>query len=307
MYKFNKFFVKSIFSIRAYQTASQKWSNLLKNPQQKSHAQISKISENFDKILDEQIRKQVYKQIKHEKLEPYLEFSRFKFEETQNLDQIKLKKTMGSISIEIYYKPVEPIISKQEIDEIFSSLYAKVLENTNKINLTEAKFNLSKVLPFGKSHENLTSTSKNSNNKDVINNSTKIEKINVIKPQIVPQSNIMKKLHVILNLFLVLRDKQNSGIIAECTSENSKLNIHTVYTTNNIDNLLMNLSMGKYKNNAEIPKLQDIDRITRQNIILWLRGFGLNEKLLSLLECNAVEKEQNLYLQWLKDVKKFLV
>ena len=54
------------------------------------------------------------------------------------------------------------------------------------------------------------------------------------------------------------------------------------------------------------PEFNSLDERVQTGIMEYLEGFGVNEHMGAFIECMSLDKDQRLYMQWLKDVSKFI-
>ena len=55
------------------------------------------------------------------------------------------------------------------------------------------------------------------------------------------------------------------------------------------------------------PDFSTLDERIQTAITEYLEGFGVNEHLAAFVECMSLDKDQRLYMNWLADVKDFVV
>ena len=54
------------------------------------------------------------------------------------------------------------------------------------------------------------------------------------------------------------------------------------------------------------PDFSTLDERIQTSLSEFLSGFGVNEHLAAFVECMSLDKDQRLYMQWLKDLKEFV-
>lgn len=55
------------------------------------------------------------------------------------------------------------------------------------------------------------------------------------------------------------------------------------------------------------PDFSTLDERIQTAITEYLEGFGVNEHLAAFVECMSLDKDQRLYMNWLSDLKDFVV
>jgi hypothetical protein len=54
------------------------------------------------------------------------------------------------------------------------------------------------------------------------------------------------------------------------------------------------------------PDFSTLDERIQSSLSEYLQGFGIDEHLAAFVECMSLDKDQRLYMQWLKDLKGFI-
>ena len=54
------------------------------------------------------------------------------------------------------------------------------------------------------------------------------------------------------------------------------------------------------------PDFSTLDERIQTSFTEYLQGYGINEHLAAFVECMSLDKDQRLYMQWLKSVKDFI-
>lgn len=103
---------------------------------------------------------------------------------------------------------------------------------------------------------------------------------------------------------VIVKAKDGSGLLFDCVTQETTLNIYRVAYNKDIDGMLKNFE--KAGQSYLGPEFFSLDEKVQQSFTEYLESLGLNEKLLAYIECSAIDKEQKLYMTWLGDVKKFI-
>ncbi len=103
---------------------------------------------------------------------------------------------------------------------------------------------------------------------------------------------------------VIVKSKDGSGLLFDCNSQETELNIYRVAYNKNIDDLTKD--MEKAARSYLGPEFMSLDEKVQQSFIEYLESLGLIEKLLAYIECAAIDKEQKLYMNWIGEVKKFV-
>ncbi len=104
---------------------------------------------------------------------------------------------------------------------------------------------------------------------------------------------------------VVIKNKDGSGLLFDCTSQDTELSIYHVAYNKNIDQLLK--PNPEKENPAYIgPTFENLDEKVQQSFVEYLESLGISDKLLAFIECSSIDKEQKMYINWLNEVKEFV-
>lgn len=104
----------------------------------------------------------------------------------------------------------------------------------------------------------------------------------------------------------VQRDGEKNALVAECTSYEGEVNINYI---NSIQSIEGHRKLSKFDRSHEYypgPEFSTLDERLQTTFLEYLRGFGINEELSVFVEHLSLDKEQRLYMRWLKNVAKFI-
>ena len=108
--------------------------------------------------------------------------------------------------------------------------------------------------------------------------------------------------------FTVLITEANgkNGMVVEATSMDTEIAFNTVLVTDQMPKIK---AMPKFERSIQEyngPDFTTLDERIQTSLTEYLEGFGINEHLAAFVECMSLDKDQRLYMKWLKDVKEFV-
>lgn len=112
----------------------------------------------------------------------------------------------------------------------------------------------------------------------------------------------------VVDLSIVVKNEDGSGIMMECETKNAKLDIFKVIFCKSVDDALNTTDihkMEKVGREYKGPDFANLDEKVQQGFLEMLESFGINDKVLTYIECSSVNKEQLLYIAWLARIKAF--
>ena len=100
----------------------------------------------------------------------------------------------------------------------------------------------------------------------------------------------------------------NSGryLVAECSSTEGQVQVAYV---NVVNDPLTFKNANPFNNTANTykgPDFNTLDDRLAEGVYDYLRSLGIDEELATFIEHVSLDKEQDLYVKWLKDVKDFI-
>ncbi len=108
-----------------------------------------------------------------------------------------------------------------------------------------------------------------------------------------------------VKFFALLKEKNGSGLLMECYTEDIRLTMLSIAHTQNVGRLMHRMATEQLSCEFRGPSMQTVDEQVLEGLYMYLEGIGLNDKLLGYIECTAVEKDQDLYVEWLENAKEF--
>ena len=97
----------------------------------------------------------------------------------------------------------------------------------------------------------------------------------------------------------------NSGLIIEATSMDTEVNYNSVMVS---DDIKANKDVHRFDRQMKTyvgPDFSTLDERIQTSLTEYLEGFGVNEHLCAFVECMSLDKDQRLYMAWLKNLKDF--
>lgn len=95
-------------------------------------------------------------------------------------------------------------------------------------------------------------------------------------------------------------------MVYDCSTINGEVNINFVTTTHDIQGMKSSNRVDKYSNFYMGPDFSTLDERLQVALTEYLRNFGLSDEVIALIEHFAQDKEQRLYMNWLKECSQFL-
>jgi len=96
------------------------------------------------------------------------------------------------------------------------------------------------------------------------------------------------------------------GMVYECTSFDGEINVNYVNITDDVEG---HKKLSRFERSASHyngPDFSTLDERLQTALIEYLKGYGVTEELAVFVEHVSLDKEQRLYVKWLKDVNKFI-
>ncbi len=240
---------------------------------------------NFDKALKDlktslineiNFEKETYKQLNQKELSRFLNNSGFSFEEKNESSEMTLKKETDSFYITVYFTAKEPL---EENEEQTKEYKYKSYDNLSLEDVEEYEDKLNKEEMFFENSYEFCVEIINKNSSD--------------------KSDIDKKETKLT--------KEGIYVIGQFFDDNIK--ISSLYAGDNIEKIHSHLLTTDPSNSEYFlgPKFDDLDTEFQTYFINFLsEDIGVDIKLLRMIEVLSQDKDQRLYMQWLKDVNNFL-
>jgi complement component 1 Q subcomponent-binding protein, mitochondrial len=110
--------------------------------------------------------------------------------------------------------------------------------------------------------------------------------------------------------FQVLINKvgKSAGFLIDAISTDSQININHIHCSDNIQEFYNKYISGTSDADSyQGPDFNTLDNSLQQAFYDLLEEFGLNEECANFIEVSALDKDQALYMKWLKNAKNCLV
>jgi len=103
--------------------------------------------------------------------------------------------------------------------------------------------------------------------------------------------------------------KDGRGLAYDCTSVNSEIEVNFVNIVEDVEGHKKQSKIERAKHfgaGYTGPEFTTLDERLKTGLIEYLKGYGVNEELAVFIEHVSLEKEQRLYMSWLKNVHTFI-
>jgi complement component 1 Q subcomponent-binding protein len=105
--------------------------------------------------------------------------------------------------------------------------------------------------------------------------------------------------------FKITKAGQNSGIIVHATLIDNNIEYSNVIFSDYIHEMFNN--QNNFNNDEYMgPDFQTLDEKLQEELQNYFESLGVNSELASFVQVLTVDKDQRLYLNWLKEVNKFI-
>lgn len=96
------------------------------------------------------------------------------------------------------------------------------------------------------------------------------------------------------------------ALVYECYSIKGEITINSAHMTQNAEVLKKQSRYDRVVGSYIGPDFTTLDDKLQQSLFDYLKSFGINEEVAEFIEHVSLDKEQRLYMKWLKDVKNFI-
>ena len=104
---------------------------------------------------------------------------------------------------------------------------------------------------------------------------------------------------------LIRKTGSRKGLIYECTSVDSELNVNNIVYHEDINSIERVTTFGN-KHEYRGPDFPTLDEKVQNALLEYLKAFGVSEDLAIFVETYSADKEQRLYIDWLQKLKNFV-
>ena len=106
--------------------------------------------------------------------------------------------------------------------------------------------------------------------------------------------------------FQVTINNSGKGLIFECSTANSEIQINNVVCSQDVKKSDRVTSFISSQKEYRGPDFDGLDEELQKAFLDYLRTFGVDEDLATFVETYSLDKEQRLYMEWLNKVKNFI-
>eukprot|EP01016_Furgasonia_blochmanni_P050984 TRINITY_DN7955_c0_g1_i3.p1 TRINITY_DN7955_c0_g1~~TRINITY_DN7955_c0_g1_i3.p1 ORF type:complete len:219 (+),score=73.62 TRINITY_DN7955_c0_g1_i3:65-721(+) len=103
----------------------------------------------------------------------------------------------------------------------------------------------------------------------------------------------------------LIREGSNEALVYECMTYDSEINVSYVNTVNDVE---AHKKLSRLERSTVYypgPDFQTLDERVQTALLEYLKSFGVNEEVAVFIEHMSLDKEQRLYMRWLKQVANF--
>ena len=105
-------------------------------------------------------------------------------------------------------------------------------------------------------------------------------------------------------IIILLKDKKGSGLAFDCESKNEKFYIKSVAYNDNIEEYLKKILI-KEEPGFDLAYCLNLTNDQKAGFGEYFENLGINNKLISFIKYHSTEKEEERYIDWLKDIENF--
>jgi complement component 1 Q subcomponent-binding protein len=104
----------------------------------------------------------------------------------------------------------------------------------------------------------------------------------------------------------VVKKGGKSGFLIDASTMDTSFEFNTLQFSENVDGLFNDYLNQKPNDTYTGPSFNSLDERLQSEVTDFLTTLGVNEELMSFMNVLSVDKDQRLYLKWLKNVQNFL-
>lgn len=107
---------------------------------------------------------------------------------------------------------------------------------------------------------------------------------------------------------LLTKDGKSSGFLVDAVVIDGQININHLYVNDNVQEFHSKFISGRIDPNLyEGPDFQSLDESLQTSFHEFLTELGVNEETATFIEVTSLDKDQRLYMNWLKTCKNNLL
>lgn len=103
----------------------------------------------------------------------------------------------------------------------------------------------------------------------------------------------------------VIKKGSNNGLLVDASSMDTSFEFNTVQYSEDVNALYNDFINQKAVDNYTGPSFNSLDERLQSEFTDFFTSLGINEELMSFMNVLSVDKDQRLYLKWLKNVNNF--
>jgi len=99
---------------------------------------------------------------------------------------------------------------------------------------------------------------------------------------------------------------QSGGMIVEATTMDTEINYNAVQMSDNIAEDRKIHRFERQMRQYAGPDFTTLEERIQTSLTEYLEGYGIDEHLSAFVECMSLDKDQRLYMDWLKRCQEFV-
>ena len=104
----------------------------------------------------------------------------------------------------------------------------------------------------------------------------------------------------------IIKKGGKSGLLVDASSMDTSFEFNTLQYSEDVNALYSDYMNQKVVDTYTGPAFNSLDERLQSEFTDLLTSMGINEELMSFMNVMSVDKDQRLYLNWLKNVQNFL-
>ena len=97
-----------------------------------------------------------------------------------------------------------------------------------------------------------------------------------------------------------------AGMVIEATTVDTEINYNSVQVSSDVSEQKSLHRLERQIKQYAGPDFSTLDERIQNSLTEYLEGFGINEHLGAFVECMSLDKDQRLYMSWLKSLNDFV-
>ncbi len=104
----------------------------------------------------------------------------------------------------------------------------------------------------------------------------------------------------------IVKKGGKNGFLLDASTMDTSFEFNTLQYSENVEGLFSDYLNQKPVDTYTGPAFNSLDERLQSEVTDFLTALGINEELMSFMNVMSVDKDQRLYLKWLKNVQNFL-